>query len=248
MDGQSNTFSQHETLQTESPSVPADPSRRFCIQETRVSTAVPGSIDAGALAHAQTHLQRSTISHYHVPATAQTVHWGYFSKRLTPLVEVASGDVITLETVTHHAYDDYERMIKGDPGVESIYYWDQTRQGVHRRGAGPIDASWFGRGAGEGLGVHICTGPIAIQGAEPGDILEVRILDVQPRPCANPAYQGKSFGSNAAAAWGRRRPRVPGPAVSRADDWRRQPGARSYRRLYCNSPCGHTLRRQSGRE
>ena len=38
--------------------------------------------------------------------------------------------------MTHHAYDDYERMIKGDPGVESIYYWDKTRKGVHRRGAG----------------------------------------------------------------------------------------------------------------
>src|SRR5947208_10982463 len=53
-----------------------------------------------------------------------------------------------------------------------------------------------------GLGVHICTGPVAVKGAEPGDILEVRILDVQPRPCANPAYKGKSFGSNAAAWWG----------------------------------------------
>jgi Acetamidase/Formamidase family len=174
----------------------------YGIQEARVSTAAPGSIDATALAHAQTHLQRSTISHYHLPATDQTVHWGYFSKHLTPLVTVLSGDVITIETVTHHAYDDYERMIKGDPGMERIYAWDQTRKGVQRRGAGPIDASLFGRGAGEGLGVHICTGPVAIQGAEPGDILAVRILDVQPRPCANPTYQGKSFGSNAAAWWG----------------------------------------------
>src|SRR6266849_7829606 len=173
MDGHSKSFSQNETLQTESPSLPADPSRRCFIQETRVSTAALGSIDAAALAHAQTHLKRSTISHYHVPATDQTVHWGYFSQSLPALVTVESGDVVTLETVTHHAYDDYERMIKGDPGVERIYYWDQTRKGVHRRGAGPLDASLFGRGAGEGLGVHICTGPVAIQGAEPGDILAV---------------------------------------------------------------------------
>ena len=33
-------------------------------------------------------------------------------------------------------------------------------------------------------------------------ILEVRIMDVKPRPSANPAYAGKSFGSNAAAWWG----------------------------------------------
>jgi acetamidase/formamidase len=63
-----------------------------------------------------------------------------------------------------------------------------------------MDASLFGRGAGEGLGVHICTGPVAVAGAEPGDVLEVRILDVRPRPSAG--FKGKSFGSNAAAWWG----------------------------------------------
>ena len=187
--------------QVESQALPADPARRRFMQGTLASTAALRSLGAASLAQAQTELQRSTINHYHIPATDQTVHWGYFSKSLTPLVEVESGDFVTMETVTHHAYDDYERMIKGDPGVESIYYWDHTRKGVNRRGAGPVDASLFGRGAGEGLGVHICTGPVAVNGAEPGDILEVRILDVQPRPCANPAYKGKSFGSNA-AWWG----------------------------------------------
>ena len=54
-----------------------------------------------------------------------------------------------------------------------------------------MDASLFGRGAGEGLGVHICTGPVAVRGAEPGDVLEVRILDVAPRPCANPEHAEK---------------------------------------------------------
>jgi len=46
---------------------------------------------------------------------------------------------------------------------------------------------------------HICTGPVRVKGAEPGDILEVRIVDAVPRPSGNPAYQGKTFGSNAAA-------------------------------------------------
>ena len=62
--------------------------------------------------------------------------------------------------------------------------------------------SLFGRGAGEGLGVHILTGPVYIGGAEPGDIVEVRILDLRPRPSANPDHPGKAFGSNAAAWWG----------------------------------------------
>ena len=140
--------------------------------------------------------------HYHIPASDQTVHWGYFSKLLPPLLEVNSGDFVTVETLTHHANDDAERMIKGDPGAESVYFWDAQRKGVDRRGAGPMQPTLFGRGAGEGLGVHICTGPVAVRGAEPGDILEVRILDVRPRPCANPQYRGRSFGSNAAAWWG----------------------------------------------
>ncbi len=141
-------------------------------------------------------------NHYQVPATDKTVHWGYFSKLLKPVVEVDSGDFVTMEVLTHHANDDAERMVKGDAGAESVFYWDKQKKGVDRRGAGPMQPTLFGRGAGEGLGVHICTGPVAVRGAEPGDILEVRIIDVRPRPCANPQYRGKSFGSNAAAWWG----------------------------------------------
>src|SRR5712692_3253892 len=57
-----------------------------------------------------------TRNHYYVPATDKTVHWGYFSKLLKPQVEVNSGDFVTIEALTHHANDDAERMIKGDPG------------------------------------------------------------------------------------------------------------------------------------
>src|SRR3954469_325741 len=46
-------------------------------------------------------------NHYHVAATDQTVHWGYFSRSLKPLVEVNSGDFVTMEALTHHAYDDF---------------------------------------------------------------------------------------------------------------------------------------------
>jgi acetamidase/formamidase len=143
-----------------------------------------------------------TTNHYYIPATDKTVHWGYFSKLLPPLVRVDSGDFVTIEVLTHHANDDAARMVRGDPGAESVFYWDTQRKGVDRRGAGPLKPTLFGRGAGEGLGVHICTGPVAVRGAEPGDILEVRIVDVRPRPSANPSYAGKSFGSNAAAWWG----------------------------------------------
>jgi acetamidase/formamidase len=144
----------------------------------------------------------AAVNHVVVPATAATVHWGYFSRSLPPIVTIESGGFVTIETLTHHAYDDHARMIAGDPGAESVFRWTKEEKNVDRRGAGPVGASAHTRGAGEGLGVHICTGPIAVGGAEPGDVLEVRILDVRPRGCRNPAFAGRAFGSNAAANWG----------------------------------------------
>jgi len=140
--------------------------------------------------------------HHTLPANSETVHWGYFSKDVEPKLSVSSGDFITIETLSHHANDDASLMVDGDPGAESVFRWSNDGKGVDRRGAGPVDASLFGRGAGEGLGVHILTGPVYIEGAEPGDIVEVRILDLRPRPSANPDHPGKAFGSNAAAWWG----------------------------------------------
>lgn len=141
-------------------------------------------------------------SHYYVPVSDKTVHWGYFSRSLKPVISIRSGDTVTMETLTQHAADDSARMIEGDPGAESVYLWTADKKGVDRRGAGPMDASIFGRGAGEGFGVHICTGPVYIEDAEPGDVLEIRILDLQFRPSCGASHRGKCFGSNAAAWWG----------------------------------------------
>lgn len=143
-----------------------------------------------------------TATHHHIPATADTVHWGFFSQTLEPKAVVHSGDFVTIETLTHHANDDAARMVTGDPGAESVFGWTAEQKNVDRRGAGPMDASIEGRGAGEGFGVHILTGPIYVCGAEPGDVLEVKILDLAPRPSGNPEFAGKTFGSNAAAWWG----------------------------------------------
>jgi acetamidase/formamidase/AraC-like DNA-binding protein len=140
--------------------------------------------------------------HHYLKANENTVHWGYFSRALPPIVQIGSGDTITVEAVTQHGNDDRERMIDGDEGMERIYGWTSTSKNVDRRGAGPVDASIYGRGAGEGFGVHILTGPIAVKDAKPGDVLEVRILDILPRPSANPKYAGCCFGSNAATWWG----------------------------------------------
>jgi acetamidase/formamidase len=187
------------------PSNNVQQGRRTFLKDALVAGGTLASLGAvaPAVAQAASQAKGTTSPKYHyVPVSAETVHWGYFSKLLKPVVEVDSGDYVTIETLTHHAADDWSRMILGDPGAESVYHWDKNRKGVNRRGAGPMKPTLFGRGAGEGLGVHICTGPVFVRGAEPGDILEVRILDTKPRPCANPEYAGKQFGSNAAAWWG----------------------------------------------
>lgn len=142
---------------------------------------------------------RIVSQHHYLPASKDTVLWGYFSRSAKPALEIDSGDYVTIEALTHHANDDAERMVLGDRGAESIFRWDKDGKNVDRRGIGALDDP---RGAGGGLGVHICTGPVAIRGAQPGDVLEVRIIDIKPRPSANPLYQGKTFGSNAAANWG----------------------------------------------
>lgn len=163
-------------------------------QDDRAASASDGAAMPGDVA--------GGVRHHLLPVGPDTVHWGYFSRALKPVLEVRSGDYITVETLTHHANDDAERMVDGDPGAESVYHWTTEGKAVERRGAGPMDAGALGRGPGEGFGVHICTGPIHIADARPGDVVEVRILDLATRPSANPRFAGRSFGSNAAAYWG----------------------------------------------
>jgi len=102
-------------------------------------------------------------------ATPDTVHWGYFDPDLSPVLTVADGDLVRIEAVTHQAGDAPDLLM--DLGISRIF--DE----VTDRGPGP----------------HILTGPIAVEGAEPGDTLEVSILEAQPRV---------PWGTNLAAHWG----------------------------------------------
>ena len=108
------------------------------------------------------------MQHY-LPATASTVHWGYFDPRLTPKLTVASGDIVAIETLTHHAGDAPDLLM--DAAITEVF------DTVTDRGPGP----------------HLLTGPIAVQGARPGDVLQVDILSATPR---------LPYGSNLAAHWG----------------------------------------------
>jgi acetamidase/formamidase len=143
---------------------------------TLVGTATTTTNRSRKLQHEGKHLKLGT----------DTVHWGYFSKTIKPVISIVSGEEIMVEMATHHACDDWDRMIKGDAGMEDIFTWGPNMTNEAYRGA-----------TGGGDGVHILTGPIYVEDAEPGDILKVEILDLVPR--VNP--EGKTFGSNAAAWW-----------------------------------------------
>ena len=60
------------------------------------------------------------VRHHLLPVSPDTIHWGFFSKSLKPVLEVQSGDYVTIETLTHHANDDAERMVDADPGAETV--------------------------------------------------------------------------------------------------------------------------------
>ena len=108
---------------------------------------------------------------HHLLATPKTIHWGYFDASLAPALRIKSGDLIQAEAITHHAGDAPELMM--DEAVQTLF-----------REVPEADRT---------PGVHIMTGPIHVEGAKPGDILEVRYLRMVPR-C--------SYGSNLAANWG----------------------------------------------
>ena len=197
------------------------------IAQLRPHRSAPAIAAAGPQPVELARRQRDKPAHHHLPVDATRVHWGFFSRSLKPLIEIASGDTITVETLTQHASDDPERMIVGDPGAESVFRWTRDGKSVDRRGAGPMDASIYGRGAGEGFGVHICTGPIAVKGAEPGDVLEVRILDMVPRPSCNPDLKGESSAA-ASRRGGATTTKSSFPNRSRA---RRSPSSRYFRAM-----------------
>jgi len=137
------------------------------------------------------------VKEYYIPANINTVKWGYYNKDIPPILKINSGDIVTIEVLTHHAGDAYNLMIKGDKNMEEIYEWTNRQKVIDRRGMGNIDNKTIG--SGEGKGVHLITGPLYINGAKPGDILKVEILDIYPRKLS---VKNKYYGSNLASSWG----------------------------------------------
>lgn len=113
---------------------------------------------------------------YYVPSTVDTILWGYLPNAThKPLLTVPSGATVVFDTLSH------EGLLE-DQGRDPLAYFKS--QGVPPRmvlkdaialtqSALPHD---FARD-----GPHIVTGPVAVSGAKPGDVLKVEILSVVPR-------------------------------------------------------------------
>jgi acetamidase/formamidase len=104
---------------------------------------------AAASARAETH---------ELKLTPANVHWGYYDARLKPVVKIASGDTVRVETMVAGGLERVK--LAGVPDTEIPDSLKQVEKSVTDRGPG----------------AHPLTGPIYVEGAEPGDVLEVHIL------------------------------------------------------------------------
>lgn len=99
------------------------------------------------------------MSTHHLPASVNTCHWGLFDAKIPPVLHVQSGDRVTVNTVS------------GGPDVlppADKFYIPPELADIHARTPRHVPG-------------HILTGPIFVEGAEPGDTLEVSIIDVSLR-------------------------------------------------------------------
>src|SRR5260370_11412890 len=102
-----------EDAQASSEPTDAQKSRRHFLKDTLASGAAAslgalasaGTSEVAAAQEASKGKVTAAPKYHYIPATDKTVHWGYFSKSLKPVLEVDSGDFVTVETLTHHAND-----------------------------------------------------------------------------------------------------------------------------------------------
>jgi acetamidase/formamidase len=93
--------------------------------------------------------------------TPQTVNIGNFNAANRPALTINSGDIVTIEAATQLAPEAIDASGVVPPSAVPQYVRDIFREVKDR-----------------GPATHVLTGPIAINGAMPGDVLEVRILQV----------------------------------------------------------------------
>lgn len=134
-----------------------------------------GVLQSLADAPGQVELEGYGQVHY-VPSTEETVLWGYLPNRASkPVLTVPSGSVVAFDTISHEG-------ILEDQGRNPTGYFAQYGVETENvlRDATEIAASDMAHDF-AAAGPHIVTGPVAIEGAEPGDVLMVETLELRPR-------------------------------------------------------------------
>ncbi|MPZ89341.1 MAG: acetamidase [Nitriliruptorales bacterium] len=109
----------------------------------------------------------------YIAATPETVSWGKLPNRASePVAAVRSGTVVTFDTVSHEG-------ILEDQGQDPRDYF--TSFGVPEASILDDAIAIAGGVPHDGPGPHVVTGPVAVRGALPGDVLKVETLDVPLR-------------------------------------------------------------------
>ena len=114
---------------------------------------------------------QSAPATHHLTASPKSVTWGYFDPSTPPALRIRSGDIVEVDTLPGGAMTALEAA--GLPRDQMQPALVEVERVVKDRGDVP----------------HILTGPIWIEGAEPGDTLEVQLLSIQPAV----AYAWNSF-------------------------------------------------------
>jgi len=103
----------------------------------------------------------ATAATFDLPATPATVAWGNYDAAAKPVLRIRTGDTVVFHTL----------LTNSPAGLE--------KAGVAAADVEPALRRVFDEVKDRGPGGHILTGPVAIEGAEPGDTLEVRIKRVE---------------------------------------------------------------------
>jgi acetamidase/formamidase len=105
--------------------------------------------------------QRQPKTHV-IKTGPDTVQWGYFDGSRPPIIHIDSGDIVEVET----PLDSAKALESFGAPPELITATSRELEGVPQKDRGP--------------GPNILIGPIAVDGAEPGDVLEVKIIELRP--------------------------------------------------------------------
>src|SRR5260370_10224655 len=106
-------------------------------------------------------LPNALAAEYTLMPSPQTVHVGHFSAELKPVLTINSGDTVIIETISGPDPEEVDASGVVPPSAVPEYV-STIRRDVTDRGPGG----------------HILTGPVYVSGAMPGDVLELRILEI----------------------------------------------------------------------